>query len=276
MKSPDTRLQIVLAAAILTGLIAVLCYWTTFHNLGWSYSTTVWGTFGDFVGGVIGTIFNLVGVVLIYLTFRTQTKNSNLQQFESTFFSLLANQRDIVKNLSGIEYNYSLNTVGKTEKPVHGGEYIELVSKRLKHAIDKIKFGTPKAELLDLITEAYDNVYDGREEQLDHYFRHLYHIVKYTNSASIEEEDRRKYVDIVQAQMSDNELYLAFYNGIGRYGREKFLPLMDKYQFIENARSRGEAFEEQKSFFYPLTYAHQFPTSEVTPPSESQAQKVSK
>jgi oligoendopeptidase F len=83
--------------------------------------------------------------------------------------------------------------------------------------------------------------------ELGHYSRHLYHIVKYVNESAV--SDKKKYTDIIQAQMSDNELYATLYNAISEYRNTKFLPLLDKYGFFENIRNRGKVFDRLKEFF---------------------------
>ena len=101
------------------------------------------------------------------------------------------------------------------------------------------------------IEESYGVIFDGQESKLGHYFRHLYHIVKYTHESEV--PNKKKYIDILQAQMSDDELYLAFYNAIYKHGREKFLPLLDEYGFFENIRSRSKNFDIHKKAFFPRT-----------------------
>jgi hypothetical protein len=83
------------------------------------------GQFGDFIGGVIGTIFSAIGFVLLYLTLTEQRKslieqrNSLNEQrkaieeqkkaftkerFESKFFELIKLHRDNVSELKYIKY----------------------------------------------------------------------------------------------------------------------------------------------------------------------------
>lgn len=57
----------------------------------------------------------------------------------------------------------------------------------------------------------------------------------------------------VQAQMSNNELYISFYNGISIYGRKKMLPLMDKYSFLENLKDNDFTTKSHQSYFYRNT-----------------------
>lgn len=59
----------------------------------------VTGQFGDFVGGVIGTLFALTGTFLIYLTFQQQAKENRRTAFEATFFEMIRLHRDNVNEL---------------------------------------------------------------------------------------------------------------------------------------------------------------------------------
>lgn len=54
---------------------------------------------GDFIGGVIGTIFSLSAFLLLVLTFYEQTKFAKKERFESKFFDLLKLHRENVLEL---------------------------------------------------------------------------------------------------------------------------------------------------------------------------------
>lgn len=68
-----------------------------------------------------------------------------------------------------------------------------------------------------------------------HYFRHLYHILKFIDD--FEKSNKgldnisKKYIDFIQAQMSSYELMLLFYNSLSY---PKLLDLIIKYDFLEN------------------------------------------
>lgn len=64
------------------------------------------GQVGDFIGGTIGTLVAFVGVALVYLTFREQsrfnkltTEKSEIEDFEHNFLNLLSAHSDIVKEM---------------------------------------------------------------------------------------------------------------------------------------------------------------------------------
>lgn len=54
---------------------------------------------GDFIGGVVGTIFSLSAFLLLVLTFYEQTKFAKKERFESKFFDLLKLHRENVSEL---------------------------------------------------------------------------------------------------------------------------------------------------------------------------------
>jgi hypothetical protein len=58
------------------------------------------GQFGDFVGGYVGTLFSLIGVLLIYRTLRNQIRANRRQAFEDKYFVLLQLHRDNVNELA--------------------------------------------------------------------------------------------------------------------------------------------------------------------------------
>jgi len=53
--------------------------------------------------------------------------------------------------------------------------------------------------------------------------------------------------------MSDNELYIVFYNCISENGYKQFYPIVSENCFFENIVSRGKYFDKHKRMFYPET-----------------------
>lgn len=255
--------EIIVLICCIICFVSLKYYISQFGSNGLSNDTDNWGTFGDYVGGVIGTILSFFSIILIYAIYKNQVASSSIQQFETTFFNLLQNQREILKSLKGyVQTDNLFDDYDSDENSAD--EYISAVATRLYNEFDgrtgkyvdrdgnEIKnVASDKEDNLKIIDRIYDSVYKGKEAELGHYFRHLYHIVKYVNESII--ADKKKYIDLIQAQMGDDELYVTFYNGIGRFGRLKFQPLLDQYQFLENIRSRGKIFDLTAKQFYPKT-----------------------
>lgn len=75
---------------------------------------SIWGQFGDVLGGVVGTVFTLAGTLLIYLSFRGQTKQNKREAFESNFFVMINLHRQNVSEL-----NYTKFDNGSSRTALH-------------------------------------------------------------------------------------------------------------------------------------------------------------
>lgn len=63
----------------------------------WKMDVT--GQVGDFIGGIVGTLFALSGTLLIYLSFREQTNQNKRVAFEAAFFEMLRLHRENVEEM---------------------------------------------------------------------------------------------------------------------------------------------------------------------------------
>lgn len=233
--------KVLLALLFLTLLAALLVYIITLFGLGFANSPDDFANFGDYVGGTIGTIVALTGVVFLYRTYRLQLDISAKQEekfdrqlFESSFFLLLDQQRDILKSMKG-EYSRGQH---KMKEKLEGVDYMARLRLDLSVRLLDLNYepaaldGKDTNKLKIIVNQIYQDFFQGHASQLGHYFRHLYHIVKFVAESGI--EDKKPYMDLIQAQMSTDELYLSAINGISNYGRKNMLPLMNQYSLLEN------------------------------------------
>jgi hypothetical protein len=58
---------------------------------------------GDFIAGVVGTLFSLAGFFLLYLTFQNQRDNFHRERLESNFFEMIKFHRE---NIQELTYKY--------------------------------------------------------------------------------------------------------------------------------------------------------------------------
>jgi hypothetical protein len=98
--------------------------------------------------------------------------------------------------------------------------------------------GKTKVKREVVTEESYENWYRKHEDEVGHYFRTLYNLVRYIHENG--EGQRVKYARLVRAQLSSNELQLLLYNGLCKHGREKFKPLMEKYALLKHLRESTE------------------------------------
>lgn len=97
-------------------LVAVGVLYCFVHNVRVTYrcgnpvDMAATGQVGDFIGGIIGTVFGFIGTIFVILTLRAQRHQMRRESFDSTFQSLLALHR---QNVS--EMNITVNIGGKTK-----------------------------------------------------------------------------------------------------------------------------------------------------------------
>ena len=225
----------------LTLFFALFVYIATLYKVKFADSPGDFALFGDYVGGTLGTILSLTGIVFLYRTYRIQVDISikqeekiDLQLFESSFFMLLNQQRDILKSMKG-EYP---KENGIQKEHLEGIDYIARLRLDLSIRLLDLNYELEAIESNDsnrlkiLVNEIYKELFQNHASQLGHYFRHLYHLVKFVEDSGV--RNKKRYMDLIQSQMSTDEMYLAAINGISNYGRKKMLPLMNRYSLLEN------------------------------------------
>ncbi|GGG99085.1 hypothetical protein GCM10007422_11690 [Pedobacter zeae] len=75
------------------------------------------GQVGDFIGGVVGTIFSLSGFMLLLVTLNAQSKSDHIQKFENIFFEMVKFHRDNIQELEFDVHENSIDsTTAKTEE----------------------------------------------------------------------------------------------------------------------------------------------------------------
>ena len=256
---------IVVGLAVVILLIVILIYWINFASYTISKNTDDWGQFGAYIGGVAGVFLTLLTIILLIFTLYSQNRNATVSQFESSFFELLRLHKEITDRISGtVDIPIIYESGGDEFK---GLMYFEKLSKEIQKKFDDNvenlleKLVNPdefkniledKTEMQKIIDSFYNELFHGRESELGHYFRSLYHLVKFVNDSSI--GNKKRYIDLIQAYLTDAELHCTFYNGIAIYGRKHFLHLLDEYSFLENIKHRGDIFEKQFEMFYPKTF----------------------
>ena len=236
------------------GLGIYVCIETTSFNLN---------LLGDFYGGSVASLWSLAGLFLIYVAFLgqkqqllnqqmeimysqlevkytrlelegqkqemiEQNKTLRQQKFDNTFFQLLSNHSTIVNSMD-------LRKYGGKEVFAEGRDCFNTFYQKLEHYIKtknkKIKLD-PKKEDLESTIESYHLFYERDQNNLGHYFRNLYHIIKFIDNSDIKKN--KTYTNFVRAQLSSHELVLIFYNCLSSNGKEKFKPLIEKYALLKN------------------------------------------
>lgn len=255
-------------------LIVILLPLSALYMWQESFSASVpindgkFGTFGDFVGGVLGSLWSLCGVILFYLALKEQRKdfsNNNialLKQIEALEmqgqeFKLQRNEMELARNVSREQsktirsqrldttYFSLINLYKKTVADLNSEDENGNYFKSLKLFIfDEIALKESPKKKFGLIKDRYLNIYFIRKEELSHYFKIIYRIIKVIDQAEIDEVEKFRYIKILRSQLSENEMLTLYYNShsdfsgdlyklILKYNFLKHLPCISKVEFFQ-------------------------------------------
>ncbi len=215
--------------------------WSTFDT-DLPIDSTKWGQFGDFVGGILGAILSLIGVMLVTWTFKKQNATAETQRFNDLFFGLLnLYQSQIAELFSGpneIKKGSDIYIQKCTNKDFFDSEKRNIYT----------KFQTQESLLDDYLVI---NREEAKKEYMCFYidrptigacFRTIYRIYDLIDSSQMSEDNKRNYLKIIRAQLTESELFFLKYNAMTYYGEQfnnyiykynilKHLPLFDRLEF---------------------------------------------
>ncbi len=84
----------------------------------------------------------------------------------------------------------------------------------------------------EVTMNAYEGIYKENRNDLGHYFRSLYNILRFISESG--REDKFDYARIVRAQLSDYELAINCLNCLSKHGVEKMKPLVEEFSILDN------------------------------------------
>lgn len=172
---------------------------------GFSKSQDIWGTFGDFYGGVLNPIFSYFAFLAVLWTLKSQKeefeivrreakeskRESQIQGFESIFFSYLKNLIDLINSFQLPKELYS---TGDPAAVINPGR--EELFNLIRFAMSDFR-ENGEIQVKDLLPE-------GR---LKIYFKTVKNILKYIVASEYVNEDKKVfYFEIVKSQFSSTEI----------------------------------------------------------------------
>lgn len=115
-----------------------------------------WGIFGDFFGGVIGTVLTFVSVIILAMTFKQQKKvteknlkQQDIQRFNDMFYELLRLYREQVESLSLERYEVKVPGNGYERVEYKGKDFFEKSKKEMQEEFKK--------QIVELRNDIIDN-----------------------------------------------------------------------------------------------------------------------
>ncbi|TBB81034.1 putative phage abortive infection protein [Rhizobium ruizarguesonis] len=179
-----------------------------------------WGTFGDFLGGVLNPVLTFLSFMALLFTIILQQReihgakedgkvlqsqrhadrlSSERMQFENTFFQMVSIHNTIVNSIDVDR--------GPSKNPLRGRDCFKEFYDGMKATYDTDLSSDEMAKSL----AAHDHIWKSYRNDLAHYYRYIYNIVRFINESDV---DKTRYIRILRAQFSDFELVVMFYNGL--------------------------------------------------------------
>lgn len=178
--------------------------------------------------GTLGPSIALLAAFLTFIAFwiqyranRIQSSYIKQQRFEDIFFRLLDIHKRTVDSMD-IRSSDDASKIKAT-----GNECFRNMHNKFKKDLGDKKD-------VSEIEKVYDDIQDFYKHDLHHYFRFIYHMLKFINNANIPEEEKFKYSSILRATLSAYELEMIFYNGLHYHGNTHLKPLMEYFSFLKN------------------------------------------
>lgn len=224
------------------------------HTVGkdtkWIVNHDVWGTFGDFIGGVLGTCVALYSAYLLVMTLRYQIDvndgidkmnkktyyQTDLQLFDNRFRTLLESYHTSVATYTHSEKQIvnafeNPNKIGaewikKEENScLHGRDALERIASKFVRS--KFTYRSCYKHKVNRAVGMFDDLYVTHRREMSVHFRTLYLLAKSvcemecgeesTNSTSLV-DDRKAYAKCLRGQLSEGELLLLRYNCLSARG----------------------------------------------------------
>ena len=201
-------------------IFAISCFtwniWDTF-SLKLPIDTTIWGQFGDFIGGTLGVIFSLISVMLVVWTFKTQNKTAETQRFNDLFFELLRLYQEQEKEL---QHNW-INEDRTASYVSNNKDFFDKLSKKFwEEFAPSTSFSKNRKEAI----KTYVNVTIDYKSKLSLCYRTLFQILNLIENCLLNQKERVEYLKILRAQLTESELlFIRYHIKSGEYKRFAYL-----------------------------------------------------
>ena len=258
---------------IILGIVA----WFFFHNNRyngdgeWVINHDVVGTYGDFIGGVLGTLVALYSAYLLVRTLGNQlsvngdvmdtnkniikTNNKTVYQsfvqiFDNKFNTLFDIYRQAKQNYQ-CEVSITRKRIvetGNTKKEIqlkeivvlHGAEAIDKLAVEFSNS--KYSDGRTYLNRVKSAADTFEEFYSEHRREMSVHFRNLYLLAKFVGetdnvdeegNVKLTEPDRVEYAKSIRGQLSEGEMLLLRYNCLTSRG-EKMQPFINQFNLIKH------------------------------------------
>lgn len=207
--------------------------------------------FGDTMTGTIGILLSFASTLFLFITFKEQRKqfvetekSQEVAKFEQTFFNIMSLLSDVRRtttenlrnhnsySIEGYYYNFCNFFQNKLQE-----------SKILSSYFKELEQLYPLSSIVVSAREEIGNIYkeyvDENWGNIGYFFRYIFNTLKFVKDQDGKIINKQRYINLLQSQLSDEELCLIFYDAISPYGMNKkgdgiFYKLLEESEMLEN------------------------------------------
>lgn len=187
---------------------------------------SLFGTYGDFIGGVIGTIVAFYSAYLLVRTFENQADTndsvveankaaisasqiegylSQMERFDNMFNSFLSSYFKVIDS-----YNYENRGIVLSGRNAFEKIVDTFIEKDFSNNFEYQRRSYAAVQ-------EYADFYAQERTHLSVHLRLLYLTMSFIANSELEEEDKVKYAKLIRGQMSDAEMIIVRYNCCSDY-----------------------------------------------------------
>lgn len=166
------KYKVPILVAVLVLFVVFGAYIFNFHNVSISNDSAVWGTFGDFIGGVLNPIFGFITIMILLYTMSLQTdelKNS-VKALNAQHNEFKESKRIAISQNMRLDEKRQLDNLLVFIKLAHSEVVRELELKRECLLNNKSCYENETDTLLVRFSIAYDSIVYGKKIVLSSLF----------------------------------------------------------------------------------------------------------
>lgn len=218
-KTYDHKPLVILAGVL--AIIALLLFAShRYYSLAKTIDGSLWGEYGDFVGGVVGTIIAYISIRLLVDTLAAQKRANQiaretakdneytyrLQQLNDHFQMLIQLYRETLRQFKD----------PKKDDDTNGQTYLH--DKMLEMRTKMGNCNTTYSERNISAVALYSDFYTNHRDVASVYFRIVYRLLELVFDTQLRLRDKLRYVKILRCQFSEAELFFIRYNAMTSNG----------------------------------------------------------
>lgn len=231
---------------------------------------------GDFLWGTLGITLTFTATAFLFVTFKEQRHQLNITRqeadkvrFETTYFNILSMLKQVQDTVNSNIF-IRLGDKGVCNIIEYYSYFIKFYQTKLESDSNlktmSMQFRPLTANQSEIeqyresIAAIYEQMVNESDCNIGYLYRYLFNAIKFVVDDPYNKEDehaRCRYLNLLQSQLSNEELCLLFYNALSKYGQDKdghlqFKKMLDFNNFLENI-DQTFLLNANQYIFYPHT-----------------------